>query len=402
MKQQYHTQSEQELQATPCKKCSAPLPPGALFCPLCGKKQASEPRKRRKRANGTGCISKLPGKRSKPWMARKNDICIGTYSTYAEAQKALERLTDEPVTDKFNMTLRQIYDAWLPEHERDISSSQRACYAAAFKNCPELHSLQFRSLRKSDFQAVIIRLEEEGKSKSTCEKTLQLFGQLAKWAKDEGIVQTNHAENVTIVAKQKSTKQPFTQEQINAIQASNLPAAKIALILIATGCRPNELFSATLGNCAENYFVGGSKTDAGRNRVIAVSPMGLSAYQSLLEAAKASGGSLLIDGYTGNRTSTNFAKRDFKALMEEIGAPDMTPYHCRHTFITNAVRSGVRPELLERMVGHASIATTDKHYTHLGKDDILLAAKSITTNLAVSSKSVTNQKSENKKLQKSS
>lgn len=192
------------------------------------------------------------------------------------------------------------------------------------------------------------------------------------------------------------SQKPFTEEQIKAIQASNLPAAKIALILIATGCRPNELFSATLGNCAEDYFVGGSKTDAGRNRVIAVSPIGLSAYQSLLEAAKASGGSLLIDGYTGNRTSTNFAKRDFKALMEEIGAPDMTPYHCRHTFITNAVR----PELLERMVGHASIATTDKHYTHLDKDDILLAAKSITTNLAVSSKSVTNQKPE--KLQKSS
>ena len=371
-----------------------------MFCPTCGRKQADPPRKHRKRANGTGCISKLQGKRSKPWMARKNDVCIGTYATYAEAQKALERLTDEPVTDKFNMTFRQIYEAWLPEHERSISPSQRACYVAAFKNCPELHALQFRTIRKSDFQAVIIRLEESGLSKSTCEKVLQLFGQLSKWAKDEGIVQANHSENITIAAKQKTTKHPFTEEQIEAIQASTLPAAQITIILIATGCRPNELFSATIGNCAEDYFIGGSKTDAGRNRVIAVSPIGLSAYQSLLESAKQSGGSLLIDGYAGSRTSANFAKRDFKALMEEIGSPDMTPYNCRHTFITTAVRSGVRPEILERMVGHSNISTTDKHYTHLNKDDILEAARTISE--TVSNKSVTSKKSKKETVQKSS
>lgn len=390
MKQEYSTQPGTELQAKTCKKCAATLPEGALFCPACGKKQVEPPRKHRKRANGTGCISKLQGKRSKPWMARKNDVCIGTYATYAEAQKALERLTDEPVTDKFNMTFRQIYEAWLPEHERSISPSQRACYVAAFKNCPELHALQFRTIRKSEFQSVIIRLEEAGRSKSTCEKALQLFGQLSKWAKDEGIVQANHSENITIAAKQKTTKHPFTEEQIEAIQASTLPAAQITIILIATGCRPNELFSATVGNCAEDYFIGGSKTDAGRNRVIAVSPIGLSAYQSLLESAKQSGGSLLIDGYEGSRTSANFAKRDFKALMEEIGSPDMTPYNCRHTFITTAVRSGVRPEILERMVGHANISTTDKHYTHLDKDDILEAAKTISS--TVSNKSVTSKK----------
>lgn len=394
------TQPEEKMQAQTCKKCSAPLPPGAIFCHKCGKKQVADKKKRRKRANGTGCISKLPGKRSKPWMARKNDVCIGTYATYSEAQKALERLTDEKITDKYNMTFRQIYEAWLPEHARKISASQKGCYEASYKNCQELHDRQFRALRKSDFQAVIIRLEEAGKSKSTCEKMRQLFGQLSKWAKDEGIVQSNHSENVTITATQKTTRQPFTDEQIKAIQASKLPAAKITLILLATGCRPNELFSATLGNCAEEYFVGGSKTDAGRNRVIAVSHVGIKAYKSLLNAARQSGGQRLIDGYSGSKSYPNFARYDFKALMEEIDAAGMTPYSCRHTFITTAVRSGVRPEILERMVGHANIATTDKHYTHLEKDDILQAVKAIGTGIAVSNKFETRNEADQKIIKK--
>ena len=187
-----------------CVKCKATLPDGAIFCPLCGKKQIPEKRKRRKRANGTGTIYKLPGNRSKPWAAQKKGVLIGCFPTYAAAQKALERITDVDISDKYNLSFKQIYDRWRPLHARDVSKSQMDCYASAFKNSAALHDLKFRTLRKSDFDSVILALEEAGKSKSTCEKVLQLFGQLSKWAIDEGIVNQNHAKNVTTRAQQKS------------------------------------------------------------------------------------------------------------------------------------------------------------------------------------------------------
>lgn len=360
-----------------CVKCKKELPEGALYCPYCGKKLTSAARKRRKRANGTGSISVLSGKRTKKYMARRNGELIGTYATYAEAQKALDRLTDVDINDRYNLTFAQVYTAWEPEHAREMQSMGN--YSASFKSCPELHGRKFRSLRKSDYMAVIIRLEQEGKSKSTCEKMMQLFGQLSKWAMDEGIVQQNHAQNVKTTAQQLSTKQPFTAAQIQSIAKSQLPAAQIAVILIATGCRPNELFKATLSNCFPGYFISGSKTAAGKDRVIAVSPIGLAAYEHLREAAIQSGGTRLIDGYNGNRSAANFTKRDFRGLMAEIGAEGMTPYNCRHTFITMAVRAGVAPAILKRMVGHADISTTDKNYTHLDASDILAAVRLIGT-----------------------
>ncbi len=359
-----------------CIKCKADMPNGALFCPLCGKKQTSDTRKHRKRANGTGAIYRMPGNRLKPWAAKRNNIFVGSYKTYTEAQKALERITDVDVTDKYNLTFAQIYELWKPIHAREVSASQMGCYIAAYKHCTALYETKFRGLRKSDFQGVILQMEEAGKSKSTCEKVLQLFGQLSKWALDECIINQNHAQNVTTTAQQKSNRMPFTDADIQALKKSTNPAAKIALILIASGARPNELFSVPLVNCHDDYFIGGSKTDAGKNRVIPVAPVGVEAYWELRQKAIDERCHYLIDAYGGNRTAANFTKRDFKSLMAEIGRVGMTTYNCRHTFITMAVNAGVPQGQLMQIVGHVSKDTTKK-YTHMDAPALVLAVSKI-------------------------
>lgn len=382
-----------------CIKCKTPLPEGAAFCPACGKKQATE-RKHRKRANGTGTISKLSGNRAKPWQARRNNVSIGTFATRAEAQKALERLTDATVTEKFNMTFAEVYDAWKPLQERKVSAAQMSCYTMAFNICQQLHGLQFRKLRHSDFQNAIIALEEMGRSKSTCEKMRQLFSQLAKFAISEEITTQNHAANLSTTAKQLREKEILLDADIEALQRSGNRAADIVLILVACGCRPNELFNALLINCHEDYFIGGSKTEAGTDRPIVVSGVGIEAYERMRRKAIESKGQKLIDGYDGNKNLHNFAKREFRELMEEIGRPGLTMHCCRHTYITNAARCGVDQRALQQMVGHVSKETT-KIYTHLNVDDLRRESQKIKTS-AVSYKLVTSKNEEKKQSSKSS
>jgi len=359
-----------------CPKCNTQLPDVAVCCWACGKKLVIE-RKHRKRANGTGTIVKLQGNRARPWLAKKNGVSIGTYITRTEAQKALERLTDVSVNDKFNMTFAQVYERWHAEHQREISPSMDGNYKLAYKQCSQLHNMQMRKILRSDYQAAIIALEVQGKSKSTCNKLRVLFSQLGRWALEEGITLTNPAEDLTTVAKQKSTRAIFTENDIKAIQKSNLCAADIALILLSCGCRPGELFSVPLVNCREDHFIGGSKTDAGKNRVIPIGPDGLAAYKKIRAKAISEGGTLLIDGYAGsNKTAPNYTKRDWRELMIEIGREGMTPYSCRHTFITRAIRSGVDLPKLESIVGHVDRETT-KLYTHLHADDLVAAVQVI-------------------------
>lgn len=353
-----------------CVKCKKQIQDDAVYCPYCGRRQTAEPRKHKKRANGTGTICKLSGNRTKPWAARKNDVFIGTYTTRGEAQKALERLTDVDVNEKFNLTFSQIYEKWKPEHQREIGTSAMNSYAWAYNHCEKLHDKKYRSLRTSDFQEVILDLENKNMSKSSCQKCMNLFGQLSSWAIREEIIGTDYSRFVTTVAKQKTEGIVLSTESIQKIQKSTNNAADIVLILLATGCRPNELFHAKLENCQDTYFIGGSKTKAGRNRIIAVAKIGQRSYKKILTAAKMKGAENLIDGYSGNKDYNNFAKREFKELVEEVGEK-FTPYDCRHTFATLAKRSGVDPQTLRRMLGHASLQTTDKYYTHLDKDDIL-------------------------------
>lgn len=360
-----------------CIKCKKGIPEDALFCPYCGKKQIQE-KKKRKRANGQGLVRKKPGLNTKPWEARKNGVHIGYYAARYEAERALMEVSDRRVLNTLNATFAQVYARWLPEHSRELTPSGIAGYESAYKRCTALHDSVFRNLRTSDFQAVIMELEAAGKAKSTCEKVVQLFGQLSKWAIREGIASTNYAQFVSIKAKQKKTRTPFTAEQVRAIGAAKHPAAQVAVLLLATGCRPNELFSVKLEDCHEGYFISGSKTEAGRDRVIPVSPFGADTYNRLRKAAAEAGGKKLIDGYPRNRSAANYAKRDWKELMDEVGIAGMTPYNCRHTYATMAVQAGVKPEILQKILGHADDSTTVDIYTHMDLTEILEGGSQVT------------------------
>lgn len=371
-----------------CIKCKTELPEGSAFCNICGKKQTQE-RKYRKRANGTGCIGKLSGNRSKPWMARKNGVCIGTFATRAEAQKALDRLTDVTVTDKFNLTFKQVYERWHAEHSRKIAPKTLKDYEWAFNLCEPIHDRKIRSILRSDYQALIIAQEMKGRSKGTCNKVRVVLGMLGRWAYEEGITLANNADNLSTTAKQLSVREIFLDADIKAISKSKLEAADIALILISCGCRPGELFKVPLVDCYDDYFIGGSKTEAGKNRVIPIGKEGLAAYRKIRQKAMGNGCDLLIGGYKGSHDYSNFAKREWKKLMEEIGRQSMTPYTCRHTFITNAIKSGMGLPVLEAIVGHVDRETT-RIYTHLRADDLVGVVQGLESkSLTVCNKSVT-------------
>lgn len=360
-----------------CIKCQKAIPEDGLYCPYCGKKQQAQKRKKKKRVNGSGSVCRKPGNRSKPWEAQKAGVYIGAYATKFEAEQALLRLADLPISETLNLTFEQVYQKWFPEHSRTITAKGAEGYATAYKHCQSLYPRIFRKLRTSDFQGIIMEMEENGLSNASCAKVLQLFGQLSAWAIREEICHTDYSRFVQLTPQQKTEKRVFSAEQIAALQSSALPAAKIALLLIATGCRPNELFSVPLSNCSGSYFISGSKTEAGRNRIIPVSALGLPAYQSLLASATQNGCAKLIDAYAGNHTYSNFAKRDWKKLMASLSIEGMTPYNCRHTYATLAVRSGVKPEILQRILGHSDYNTTATIYTHLDIAAILEESKKV-------------------------
>lgn len=355
-----------------CQKCGTELLPEAKYCHICGKKQgAGEKKKALKRANGTGTVYKLSGRRKRPWVAAKNKTIIGYYETKTAATEALNRLAGKDLSEYYNMTFKQVFEEWKPEHYREISKSGQSSYDRAFDIFAPLHDKKFRDLKTRDFQEVIDQHME--KKHSTVSKYKQLITQMSEWAIREEIITVNLARFVKLPENIKVEKEIFSEEDIEKLRADDSETAKIILMLIYTGMRIGELFTLSISQYYGSYVIGGEKTDAGRDRVIPIRPEGREYFEYFKRHAT---GELLLSGYTGDKLAANFRRRNYYPLLKKLDIERKTPHATRHTFASWATQNGMRPEVLQKILGHASYTTTANIYVHSDIDALVKAVES--------------------------
>lgn len=352
-----------------CVKCKKSIQEDALYCQYCGKKQTVTQRKTRKRANGMGSVYKLPGRRSKPWTAVRSGVYLGYYETKTAALQELERTARKNITERYNMTFAEVYEEWKAEHFREVGVSGQTSYMSAFNIFAELHDRKFRDLKTADFQAVID--QHMSKSHSTVAKYKQLVTQMSQWAIREELITVNLASFAKLPENIKKEKEIFTDGEIALLEKDGSETARIILMMIYTGMRIGELFSLPLDAYHGNYVIGGEKTEAGRNRIIPIRPEGQKHFQYF--ADKVTDQAQLISGYSGAKDISNFRKRNYYPLLEKLGIPQKTPHACRHTFASWAVKSGVSPEILQKVLGHAKYTTTAEIYVHADADQLINA-----------------------------
>lgn len=353
-----------------CRKCKKEIPDESKFCLFCGCNQASEKRKALKRANGTGTVYKLQGRRKRPWVAAKSKVVIGYYEKKTDALDALNRLSGRDLTDRYNMTFEDVFTEWKAEHYRDIGQKGVEAYDRAFDIFDPLHKRIFRSLKTADFQSVIdLHMK---KSHSTVSKYKQLITQMSEWAIREEIITTNFASFVRLPENVKKEKEIFTDEEIKKLEDDGSETAKVILMLIYTGMRIGELFQLPLVDYHETYVIGGEKTEAGKNRVIPIRPEGREYFAYFADHAS---GSLLLSGYTGDKNAANFRRRNYYPLLDKLGITKKTPHATRHTYASQARHRGMPPEVLQKILGHASYTTTANIYVHTDIESLVMAVE---------------------------
>ena len=370
-----------------CIKCKKEIPDGAPYCCWCGKKQEAQPRKALKRANGMGTVYRLQGRRTRPWVAAKGKTIIGYFDKKTTALEALARLQGRSIDEIYNWTFKQVYEAWKGEHFRDIGVKGVESYERAYDVFEPLHDRKFRELRTADYQIVIDKYGD--KSHSLLSKFKQLATQMSQWGIRQELITTNFASFIKLPENVKKEKEIFSEEDIQKLEADGSQTAKLALMMVYTGMRIGELFGLRTENVHETYVIGGEKTEAGRNRIIPIRSEGRKYFAEFKERAK---GELLISGYAGQKVIANFRKRDYYPLLERLGISKKTPHATRHTFASWAVANNIKPELLQKMLGHADYSTTANIYEHFDIDQLVNAIDAPVTNTLL-----TNQKSVKKK-----
>lgn len=365
-----------------CKKCKKQIEDDSIYCRFCGKKQASEeaPRKKNRRAHGTGTVVKLSGRRNKPYEARISkdgeQISIGTFGTHKEALIALENVNLNGISDIYNATFEDIYNMLRDQKENKVGDSGKEGYSASYNYLKHLANEKMRTIRTIHFQNAITKAHEQGKGYSTIRKIKSLGSMMCTIALAHDLISKNYAELADIPIEEPKSKKPsFTAEQLKYLWdlSDHDDTAAIIVALCYNGLRINEFFDIKKEHVdleRRIIFVPGSKTEAGTDRIIVIPTDVLHIYKKLMDTPS----EYLCASPKGKRyNDTNFRNRKFYPFLEEHGLnphKDITPHSCRHTFAWLCVTSSLNLMATKDMIGHSRFSTTADIYATATSKDI--------------------------------
>lgn len=271
----------------------------------------------RRRPNNTGTVVKLSGKRRNPYCARvmsderdiitgkKKQICIGTFATREEALNALSlyslkksnAITNEEArnlapdlfdriqekTQKRVPTFYEIYQILDDEEFSKLSKSARKGYKAWIKHFKSIYDRPINNITLADLQFVF---DNDGSKNGTQVHMKVLCSKIFEYAVIHQFISRDddYTSYIKIADYKQSTKHyPFTVDEIKKLKASNTSEAHLILIYIYTGLRVGELLYINRDNIHINepcnddgvdrvisYIVAGSKTAAGKNRIVPI------------------------------------------------------------------------------------------------------------------------------------
>ncbi len=290
----------------------------------------------------------------------------GGFSTKRDALAYCETLRNAPKTAA-KLTMREIFDLWLPTHEGRVGRSTMNCYRAAWKYYAPIQNLPFADIDVDDLQECV---DDCPKGKRTKENMKALAGLLMKYAIPRHQTDMNYAEFIHTGNDAKGTRPAFTKDQIKMIdeQIGITPHAEDVLCLIYTGFRPSEMFALTKNDYTDGVLYGGIKTEAGKNRAVPV------AYgiKPIIERRVADCRDFLFPKDDGTQMSAKYFRDNYfypvlaAAGIQPIPTPDRparyVPYSCRHTF-ANLLKGASGSDVDKaKLIGHADYTTTKKLY----------------------------------------
>jgi integrase/recombinase XerD len=146
-------------------------------------------------------------------------------------------------------------------------------------------------------------------------------------------------------------------------------------LLVATGMRVGELVMLDVGDINVDAGTVRVVGRGSRERTLPIDPITAASLKTYLERARpylarnAPGQTALVLNQRGQRLTRQGFWLIMKAIVRDAGLPvEITPHTLRHSFATHQIGSGLDLEQLRRLLGHASIATTQVYAQMAGSE----------------------------------
>ncbi|SDG40895.1 site-specific tyrosine recombinase XerD [Pseudonocardia oroxyli] len=217
---------------------------------------------------------------------------------------------------------------------------------------------------------------------SSAARALAAVRGLHRFAAREGVVPVDVAKAVTPPAQPGRLPHTLTVDQVEQLLAGCVGDGPAALrdralleILYSTGARISEAVGIDLDDLDPGDRTVLVRGKGGKQRIVPVGRPALAAVDAYLVrarpafAAKGTGTAALLLNARGARLSRQSAWHTLRGAADAAGLDPtaISPHTLRHCFATHLLAGGADVRVVQELLGHASVTTT-QIYTHVTVD----------------------------------
>ncbi len=224
-----------------------------------------------------------------------------------------------------------------------------------------------------------------GSARSTVSRRLATLRSFFSYLHREGVIEANPAKLVGSPKVPKHLPRFLSIDEVFDLLSQAGPKAGAKAGAKAGGARRYSLRDRAILELAyssglrvselEGLNIGSVEMSEGRVRVMGkghkerIVPVGSKALAALREYLEGRGPLDKDNPMFLNRNGGRLSDRGIRRVVKKYAAlmslgPDVTPHTLRHTFATHLLHGGADLRVIQELLGHASLSTTQK-YTHL-------------------------------------
>lgn len=236
-------------------------------------------------------------------------------------------------------------------------------------------------VRLADLRSWLAQMSQDGAAKSTIARRATSVRAFFRWAVRRGELEQDPALRLASPKKSKTLPGVLRQSEAgNLMRIAEMAADdsdpvhlrdRAALeLLYSSGLRIGELVGLDIDDLDRDRQVVRVLGKGKKERTVPYGrPAGIAIEHWLGEGrpklAVAGSGPALFLGRRGSRIDPRTIRRSLEAALRHVpDAPDLSPHGLRHSAATHMLEGGADLRMVQEMLGHSSLATTQV-YTHV-------------------------------------
>ena len=274
--------------------------------------------------------------------------------------------------------------------ELDAARNTRLAYGRDLKDFAawlDRRGTGFAAATRDSVEDYLISCEAEGLSKSTRARRLSAIRQLFRFAHDEGWRDDNPAIRIKGPGATRHLPETLSQQEVDRLlnaarskgrtEGERLRNTALMELLYATGMRVSELVELPVAAVRGDPRMILVRGKGGKERMVPLSGPARTALTAWLAHRDAQEDSARRDGkpvsrhlFPGPGIAGHLTRQHFHLMLKDIAVAAgispaaVTPHRLRHAFATHLLAGGADLRVIQTLLGHADVATTEI-YTHV-------------------------------------